>query len=43
MKKILAIVMAAIMALSMMSFAAAEGAKEFKITVWCPEEAVELT
>ena len=41
MKKFFAIVLAAIMALSMMSFATAEGA--IKITVWCPEEAVELT
>ena len=41
MKKFLAILMAAIMVLSMMSFASADGA--YDITLWIPEEAVELT
>ncbi len=41
MKKFLAILMAAVMVLSMMSFASADGA--YDITVWVPEEAVELT
>jgi len=41
MKKVLAIVMAAVMALSMVSFASADGA--YDITLWVPEEAVELT
>ena len=41
MKKFLAILMAAIMTLSMMSFASADGA--YDITLWIPEEAVELT
>ena len=44
MKKFLAIVMAAIMALSMMSFASAESlAGEYDITVWVAEKAVDLT
>ena len=42
MKKFLAILMAAIMALSVVSVASAEPGK-FDITIWCPEEAVELT
>ena len=42
MKKLFAILMAAIMALSMMSFASAEG-NEYDITIWAPEEAVPLT
>ncbi len=42
MKKFLAILMAAIMVLSMMSFASAES-KEYDITIWAPEEAVPLT
>ena len=41
MKKFLAILMAAVMVLSMMSFASADGA--YDITVWVPEEAVDLT
>jgi arabinogalactan oligomer/maltooligosaccharide transport system substrate-binding protein len=41
MKKFLAILMAAVMALSMVSFASADGA--YDITLWVPEEAVELT
>ena len=43
MKKFLAIVMAAIMVLSMMSFASAELAGEYEITVWVAEKAVDLT
>ena len=44
MKKFLAIVLAAIMTLSMMSFASAsELAGEYDITVWVAEKAVELT
>jgi len=42
MKKFLAILMAAIMALSMVSIASADPGT-YDITVWCPEEAVELT
>ena len=41
MKKFLAILMAAVLALSMVSFASADGA--YDITLWVPEEAVELT
>ena len=41
MKKFFAILMAAVMALSMVSFASAEG--EYDITIWAPEEAVPLT
>ena len=44
MKKFLAIVLAAIMVLSMMSFASAsELAGEYNITLWVAENAVELT
>ena len=43
MKKFLAVLMAAIMVLSMMSFASAELAGEYDITVWVAENAVELT
>ena len=43
MKKFLAIVMAAIMVLSMMSFASAELAGEYDITIWVAENAVDLT
>ena len=44
MKKFLAIVLAAVMALSMMSFASAEGlAGEYDITVWVAENIVDLT
>ena len=44
MKKLLAIVLAAVMALSMMSFASAEGlAGEYDITVWVAENIVDLT
>ncbi|MBQ6061808.1 MAG: extracellular solute-binding protein [Clostridia bacterium] len=42
MKKLFAILMAAIMALSMVSFASADG-NEYAITIWAPEEAVPLT
>ena len=43
MKKLLAIVLAAVMALSMMSFASAEGlAGEYDITVWVAENIVDL-
>lgn len=41
MKKFFAILMAAIMALSMVSFASADGA--YDITLWVPEEMVDLT
>ena len=44
MKKFLAILMAAIMVLSVMSFASAsELAGEYDITVWVAEKAVDLT
>ena len=43
MKKFLAILMAAVMALSMMSFASAELAGEYDITIWVAENAVDLT
>ena len=43
MKKFLAIVMAAIMILSVMSFASAELAGEYDITIWVAENAVDLT
>ena len=44
MKKFLALLMAAIMVLSVMSFASAESlAGEYKITVWVAEKAVDLT
>ena len=44
MKKFLAIVLAAVMALSMMSFASAEGlAGEYDIVVWVAENIVDLT
>ena len=43
MKKFLAILMAAVMALSMVSFASAELAGEYEITVWVAEKAVDLT
>ena len=41
MKKFFAILMAAIMALSMVSFASADGA--YDLTLWVPEEMVDLT
>ena len=44
MKKILAIVLAAVMVLSMMSFASAEGlAGEYEIKVWVADAIVDLT
>jgi len=43
MKKFLAIVLAAVMALSMMSFASAELAGDYEITVWVAENIVDLT
>ncbi len=43
MKKFLAILLAAIMMLGMCVTASAEEGKSYKITVWVPEEAVELT
>ena len=43
MKKFLAIVMAAIMILLVMSFASAELAGEYDITIWVAENAVDLT
>ena len=43
MKKFLAIVLAAVMVLSMMSFATAELAGEYNITVWVAENIVDLT
>ena len=42
MKKFLAILMAAVLAMSMMSFSFAESSA-YDITLWVPEEAVELT
>ena len=44
MKKFLAVVLAALMALSMMSFASAEGlAGEYEIKVWVADAIVDLT
>ena len=43
MKKFLAVVLAAMMALSMVSFASAELAGSYDITVWVAEKAVDLT
>ena len=43
MKKLLALVLAAVMVLSMASFAAAEGGQTYDITVWVADAIVDLT